>query len=109
MEEFKIEPLIFHGYGCCPVCNHTLTVADRETNVMSLNTDGTVLNLVDCHDYCSSICPNCGYTQRMMRSNGIYKPYDEIVREFDKIDLEEILEKRNKGVYSIKDNPILDI
>lgn len=109
MEDFKIEPLIFHGPGACPECNHTLTIADRETNVMKLNRDGSVLELIDCHDYCSSICPNCGFTQRMMRSNGVYKPYSEIVRAFDKIDLEEILENRNKGRYSIDGNPLLDI
>ena len=45
----------------------------------------------------------------MMRSNGIYKPYSELVREFDRIDLEEVLEKRSKGKYSIDVNPLLDL
>lgn len=109
MEEVKIQPILVYGPGCCPVCHHSLTIADRETNVMRLNHDGSVLELIDTHDYCSAICNNCGHTQRMMRSNGIYKPYSEIVREFDKIDLERILDKRAKGTYSIEGNPLLDI
>lgn len=109
MEEIKIEPLIKVGPGSCPKCLMSLTIADRETNVMKLNQDGSVLEFIDCLDYCSSICPNCGFTQRMMRSNGIYKPYSELVREFDRIDLEEVLEKRSKGKYSIDVNPLLDL
>ena len=109
MEEIKIQPIIVYGHGACPVCHNNLTIADRETNVMKLNQDGSVIELIDNHEYCSAICGNCGHTQRMMRSNGIYKPYSERVMEFDKIDLERILDKRAKGTYSIDDNPFLDI
>ena len=104
-----IQPILIHGPGCCPECHYTLTIADREINVMRLNHDGSVVELVETQDFCSAICPNCGNTIRMMRSNGVYKPYSERVMDFDRIDLERILNKRSKGTYSIEGNPLLDI
>ena len=109
MEDIKIQPILIHGPGCCPECHHALTIADREVNVMRLNHDGTVIELVETQDYCSAICPKCGNMLRMMRSNGIYKPYSERVMDFDRLDLERILESRTTGTYSIKGNPLLDI
>ena len=104
-----IQPILIHGPGCCPECHYTLTIADRELNLMKLNHDGSVIELISTDVICNAICPKCGNTIRMMRSNGIYKPYSERVIDFDRLDLERILDMRSKGKYTIEGNPFLDI
>lgn len=107
-KEILIEPLTYHGPGCCPICLTALIVAERDTTIMELDKSGNVISIEGAvHTICKGMCPKCGYKLDMMRSNGIYRPYSEAVALFDKIDFEYELSLRQKdGIYHIDGNPL---
>ena len=106
-KEPLIDPVEYHGPGACPICFTPLVLADRETNIMDLDKHGYVVNISDSIVKCSAICPKCGHTQEMMRSNGIYRPYSKVVQIFDELDLMDKIDRRkNEGKYDIKENPL---
>lgn len=92
--EIMKEAMIFHGPGGCPNCGDLLTVIDHEMTVMELNREGhpiteeTVIRVKAC-------CPKCGHKQTMMRWNGMYLPYSEMMKMIKIGELEEMTEKRN--------------
>lgn len=106
IDEIEIEPMTFFGPGLCPNCLTPLLIAERDLNVMKLDKNGNVIDIVDTEYYCNALCPKCGEKLRMMRSYGSYKPYSLATAMFDDIDFQEKISKRNKGMYSIDENPV---
>lgn len=102
-----IHPIEYHGPGACCMCFTPLVLVDREINVMDLDKHGNVVNIEETLVTCQAMCPKCGHTMKMMRSNGIYRPYSEVVRTIEDLELSTIIDQRmNSGKYSIDGNPL---
>lgn len=106
-KDLLIEPFIYHGPGCCPICSTELLVAERETIIMRLDKSGNAVSVEGADVICRGLCPNCGHKLDMMRSNGIYKPYSYAAALFDEVDRRYEIDRRNKeGSYRIEGNPL---
>lgn len=102
-----IEPMIYYGPGSCPKCISLMMLADRETTIMDLNSDGSVSNIEGSYSVCMAICPNCNHKQPMMRCNGIYRPASLVVKMLSDLEIQEEIDLRKKNTsYFIEGNPL---
>lgn len=85
--------MLYHGPGSCPKCFRPLLLIDKEINAMELDKSGVVVNFRDTLNECIGLCEYCGHTQPMMRSQGIYKPYSEIVKTIDMLEYKEYIKQ----------------
>ena len=92
-DELKIEGLIYHGPGNCPICSSPLFVVDSELTLMELNSDGYPIS-EDTTIRCEAVCSNCGHKQKMMRWNGTYIPYTRSSLIIKKMEFEDMCKDR---------------
>ena len=109
-KEPTISPMTFYGPGCCPDCMIPMVVADKETNVIALDQNGSASDIILTCDECVAICPKCKKKFNMMRSNGVYKPYSDVVYLLDKMEIDyEAKKRREQGKYHVDINPLVEL
>ena len=102
-DEIMIDPMIFHGPGCCPECGGPLVVADSELTLMELNQDGIPMS-EETAIRCEATCMHCSNRIKMMRWKGGYVPYSRTSLILKTMELRDEIEDRKK-LLNKKSNP----
>lgn len=107
INESLIEPVIYSGPGCCPICGSSLILSESERNIFLLNKDGSVRKFIDDADItCIAKCFTCNKQYHMVRSHGIYRHYSYAGVLFADLDYQHDKESKNNGRYKINGNPL---
>jgi hypothetical protein len=99
-KELMLDGMVLHGPGECPECHMPIIVADVETTVMDLNSDGIPINEETSYR-CSGICSRCGKRINVMRWKGGYVPYSKASRLFK---IYQLQEEKNKRLAALENN-----
>jgi hypothetical protein len=101
------DAFMYHGPGACRNCFTPLILVDSEQTVMDLDPEGNVVDIVESHYICRAMCPKCNEKYEMMRFLGKYYPYSETAFKFKAEAHREEVDRRNKNMRIVKDNPFL--